>query len=350
MISLPRTVLRLAATFGAAILAIVPLAASAQSERVVNVYSARHYDTDLRLYSDFTAQTGIKVNLIEGTEDQLIERIKAEGQNSPADVLITVDAGRLWRAEQAGLFQPISSETLSTRIPENLRHPEGYWFGLTKRARVIVYSTERVDPAELSTYEDLTHPRWRGRLLVRSSSNVYNQSLAGAMIEAQGRDFTEAWARGIVENLARPPRGGDTDQIKAVAAGEGDVALSNTYYLARLVRSADPADREVASRVGVFFPNQDLLDRGTHVNISGGGVVATAPNRDHAVAFLEYLVGDTAQERFASGNNEYPVVEGIATDPVLESWGAFREDGLNAAVFGANNPLALLIMDRAGWR
>ena len=317
---------------------------------VLNLYNARHYDTDQALFDGFTAQTGIQVNRIDGDADQLIERIKAEGANSPADVLITVDAGRLWRAQQAGLFQPIESPVLNERVPANLRDPEGHWYGFSTRARVIAYSTERVSPSELSTYEDLADPKWQGRLLVRSSSNVYNQSLAGSLIEANGLDATEAWARGIAANLARPPQGGDTDQLKAIAAGEGDVALTNQYYYLRLLNSSNPADQEVASKVALFFPNQGPGERGTHVNISGGGVVATAPNRDAAIAFLEYLTSESAQANFAEGNYEWPVVAGTAMHPSLEALGTFTIDPLNARAFGANNQLALLIMNRAGWR
>jgi len=333
----------------AALLLGIPVVSSAQV-REVNVYSSRHYDTDDQIYAAFTAQTGIRVNLIEGGEDELIERIRSEGANSPADVLITVDAGRLWRAQQAGLLQPITSPTLEARIPANLRDPEGYWVGLSKRARVIMYSTERVNPADLSTYEALADPQWRGKIIVRSSSHVYNQSLMSSMIEAIGPDATERWARGLVANFARRPQGADTDQLKAVAAGEGDIAITNTYYLARLTKSDNSEDRAVAARVAPFFPNQGPGDRGAHVNISGGGVVATSRNRDNAVAFLEFLTSDIAQAVFAQGSNEYPAVPGTPLDPVLASFGSFREDAVNAARYGANSPLALTIMDRAGWR
>jgi iron(III) transport system substrate-binding protein len=326
-----------------------PVASGAQG-REVNVYSSRHYDTDDQIYAAFTAQTGIRVNLIEGGEDELIERVRSEGANSPADVLITVDAGRLWRAQQAGLLQPISSPTLEARVPANLRDPEGYWVGLSKRARVIMYSTERVSPADLSTYEALADPKWRGKILVRSSSHVYNQSLLASMIEAIGPEAAERWARGLVANFARRPQGADTDQLKAVAAGEGDIAITNTYYLARLAKSDNPEDRAIAARVAPFFPNQGPGDRGTHVNISGGGVVATSRNRENAVTFLEFLTSDIAQAVFAQGSNEYPAVPGTPLDPVLASFGSFREDSVNAGRYGANSPLALTIMDRAGWR
>ncbi len=319
---------------------------------IVNLYSARHYDTDDQIYTGFQEATGIRVNVVEAEADQLIERIKSEGQNSPADILMTVDAGRLWRAEQEDMFQPVTSSVLSEAIPENLRHPDGLWFGLTKRARVLVYNKDTVDPSELSTYEDLADPKWRGRILVRSSTNIYNQSLVGSMIAAHGAEETEAWARGLVANLARNPEGGDTDQIKAAAAGLGDIAISNTYYLARLVKSDKPEEQAIAEKMGVFFPNQGdgPNGRGTHVNISGAGVVKTAPNAEAAVRFLEYLASPEAQRIFAESNNEYPVVEGVEVDAVVAGFGEFKADPLNAAVFGSNNPEALRITDRAGWK
>lgn len=316
--------------------------------RTVNLYSSRHYDTDEQLYESFREATGIRVNVVEAEADQLIERIKSEGQNSPADLLMTVDAGRLWRAEQEDLFQAVDSSVLTGAIPDNLRHPDGLWFGLTQRARVLMYHKDRVNPSELSTYEDLVDAQWRGRILTRSSTNIYSQSLVGSMIAAHGATDTETWARGLVANFARDPQGGDTDQIKAVAAGLGDVAIANTYYLARLIKSDNAEDRAVAEAIGVFFPNQN--DRGTHVNISGAGLVRTAPNAEAAIAFLEYLVSPEAQRIFAESNNEYPVVEGVAIDSVVSGFGEFRADSLNAAVFGRNNPEALRITDRAGWK
>lgn len=314
----------------------------------LNLYSSRHYDTDDQLYEGFRQATGIRVNVVEAEADQLIERIKSEGQNSPADILMTVDAGRLWRAEQQGLFQPVTSATLTNAIPTALRHPDGLWFGLTKRARVLMYNKTVVNPRELSTYEDLVDPKWRGRILVRSSTNIYSQSLVGSLIAAHGAAQTETWARGLVANFARSPEGGDTDQIKAAAAGLGDIAIANTYYLARLIKSDKREDRQVAETMGVFFPNQG--DRGTHVNISGAGVVKTAPHREAAIQFLEYLVSPAAQAIFAQSNNEYPVVEGVALDSVVAGFGQFKADPLNAAVFGRNNPEALRITDRAGWK
>jgi iron(III) transport system substrate-binding protein len=324
------------------------LTASGAAAQEVNLYSSRHYDTDVALYDAFTEQSGIAVNLIEGDADQLIERIKAEGRNSPADVLITVDAGRLWRADEAGLLQPVSSPVLEEAIPAELRHPEGRWFGLSQRLRGIVYAKDRVDPSEIASYEDLADPKWQGRVCIRSSTNVYNQSLVASMIEANGVEATEAWAQGLVDNLARPPQGGDTDQIKAVAAGECDVAVVNHYYLVRLIEGETAEDRAVADQVGIVFPNQD--GRGVHANVSGAGVVATAPNRENAVKFLEYLTTPEAQAYFAQGNYEFPVVDGVKLDPVLEQWGEIKTDAVNAAKLGENNPEAVKLMDRVGWK
>ena len=314
---------------------------------VVNVYSARHYDTDDRIYSAFEEQTGIKVRLIEGKSDALLARLKREGKRSPADVFITVDAGRLFQAERQRVFQPISSKRLTTRVPANLRHPKGLWFGLTKRARIILRSKERVKEGEITSYEDLAKPKWKGRVLIRSSSNVYNQSLVGSMIVAHGVKGAEAWCRGLVANMARKPQGGDRDQIKGVAAGEADVAVANSYYYARML-SGTPAEKAAAAKVAVVFPNQD--GRGTHVNLSGVGVCAHAPNKANAIKFVEFLSGELAQKTFAAGNNEYPVVRGVETVPVLRNFGTFKQDAVNAAAFGNNNLTAVRIMDRAGWR
>lgn len=333
---------------GFLVLALVTLVGLGSAQEVVNVYSARHYDSDYDLFTRFTEETGIQVNIIEAGADELIERIISEGQNSPADVLITVDAGRLWRADDAGLLAAVDSPALTEAIPANLRHPEGKWFGLTQRARGIVYSTERVDPSELSTYEDLASETWRGRLCVRSSTNIYNISLTAAIIANHGADAAQEWANGIAQNLARAPQGGDTDQIRAVAAGECDIALVNHYYLARLRDSSDPADQAVAEAVDIFFPNQD--GRGTHVNISGAGVLATAPNRDNAIRFIEFLATPEAQEVFAQASHEFPVVEGVTVSETVARLGEFQADDLNVTAYGENSAEAVRIMDRAGWQ
>lgn len=313
----------------------------------VNLYSSRHYDTDLQLYSDFEEETGITVNRIEAGADPLIERIKSEGEFSPADVLITVDAGRLWRAEEEGLFSPVSSEVLEARLPDSMRHPEGLWFGLSKRARLIIFNKEAGLPTPLSTYADLANPAHEGRVCIRSSSNIYNISLMASLIENIGEEAAQDWADGVVSNFARRPQGNDTSQIRAVASGECGIAVVNSYYLARLGASDDEEDRSVFEQVGVIFPNQD--GRGTHVNISGAGVVATAPNRDNAIRFIEYLTGESAQRYFANGNNEYPAVPTVEANSAVERLGAFKEDDLNVSALGRNQTKAVEIYDRAGW-
>ena len=316
---------------------------------VLNLYSARHYQTDGALYANFTRSTGIKINLIEGGEDALMERIRNEGANSPADVFITVDVGRLWRAEQMGLFAPVKSRVLESRIPANYRDPDGNWFGFSRRARVIVYNKAVIKPGEIATYEDLADPKFKGKVCTRSGSHVYNLSLMGSIIGALGEAAAETWARSLAMNLARPPKGGDTDQIKGVAAGECDIALSNTYYLARLLRSDKADERQIAEKLGVIFPNQS--GRGTHVNISGGGMLKHAPHKEAAVQFLEYLSGNEAQIYFADGNNEWPVVPNVApNNPALKSLGSFKAETLNIAIIGRNQPTAQKIFDRAGYR
>ena len=327
-------------------LTLVAAAAAADDGNIVNVYSARHYDTDLALYERFEGQTGIRVNLIEGGSDGLIERLVNEAEFSPADLLITVDAGRLWRAEQARVFQPVESDLLKERIPTHLRHPDGLWFGLSKRARVIVYNKTSGLPEGISRYEDLADPRLVGQICMRSSGNIYNLSLLGSLIKHNGEASASEWASGVVANFGRQPQGNDTAQLRAVAAGECGVSIANTYYIGRLLGSDDPQQRAVAERLGVLFPNQE--GRGSHVNISGAGVAKHAPHRDNAVKFLEYLTGNDAQRLFAEGNNEYPVV-GPASGPIA-SLGAFEEDAVNAAVLGANQALAVKTYDRAGWR
>ena len=334
------------------VLAIVLIAAAFSTAALaagqVNVYSARHYDVDQLLYDAFTEETGIEVRILEGSSDQLVERIRREGVASPADVLLTVDAGRLWRAEQAGILQSVESEWLDQRIPAHLRHPDGLWFGFSQRLRLIYYSPDRFDSDLVSSYEDLGRPELQGRVCIRSSNNIYNQSLLAAMIETHGAEEAERWASALVDNLARRPEGGDTDQIRGVAAGECDVAVANHYYYLRLLNSDDPSDRAVADRVGIIFPNQD--DRGVHINVGGAGVTSNAPNRANAIRFLEYLASDAAQELFAQANYEYPVVEGVNRHDNLEQWGELLFDGLGVEALGRNNPEAVRVADRAGWR
>jgi iron(III) transport system substrate-binding protein len=315
----------------------------------LNLYSARHYNTDEALYGNFADLTGIKINRVDAEPDPLVQRLKAEGDKSPCDVLITTDAGRIERAREMGLLQSVNSAVLTKAVPAHLRDPDNSWFGFSKRARVIFYNKEKVTAADApQTYEDLADAKWKGKILIRPSGHIYNQSLVGSILAADGLEKTEAWAKAVAGNLARPPRGGDTDQIKGVAAGQAEIAVANTYYYVNLLRSKKPEDREVAAKVGVVFPNQ--ANRGTHVNISGGAVAKHAPNKEAAVKFLEYLVSPQAQRYFAEGNSEFPVVAGVELSPELKSLGTFKEDQLNARVFAQNNAEALKIMDRAGWK
>jgi iron(III) transport system substrate-binding protein len=315
----------------------------------LNVYSSRHYQSDEALYSGFTKLTGIKVNRIEAGEDALIERLRSEGVRSPADVLITTDAGRLWRAQQLDLFQPVRSALLEARIPPSFREPGSHWYGFSMRSRVIAYNKVKVKPEEVESYEALAEQKWKSRICVRSATHIYNLSLMGALIEHFGEAKAQAWARAVKANLARDPKGGDTDQIKGVAAGECDVALANHYYYARLARSEKADDRAIAEKVGIVFPGQS--GRGTHVNISGAGVTKSAPHRDAAIRFLEYLASDEAQRYFADGNNEWPVVASVRVDnPVLANFGEIRYDRLNVSALGRNQAAAQRIFDRVGWK
>lgn len=319
----------------------------AQAQGVLNIYSARHYQTDEALYSDFTKQTGIQINRLDGKEEELVERIKNEGASSPADVLITVDAARLEIADKAGLFQPLKSAVLEARIPAALRTPT--WAAFSTRARVVVYSKATINPEWVQTYEDLAHPRLKNQICVRSGAHPYNLSLGAAMLSHDGEAQAEEWARGLVANFARAPKGGDTDQLKAVAAGECGVAISNSYYLARLMRSTKPEDQQVVRSLGVVWPNQKTW--GTHINVSGAGIAKHAPNRASAVKFLEYLASDSAQAYFADGNNEWPVVKTAQVkNPALEALGAFKADTLPIGQLANNTAAAQRVYDRAGWR
>jgi iron(III) transport system substrate-binding protein len=314
----------------------------------VNVYSAREEQLIKPLLDAFSKDTGIKVNLVTGDDDPLLERLKREGANSPADVLITADAGRLYRATQNGSLQAIQSAKLNQAVPANLRDPENRWFGLTYRARVIFYNKDKVKPNELSTYEALADPQWQGRVCVRSSNSIYNQSLLASMIKADGAAQAENWAKGLVNNFARAPAGGDRDQIKAVAAGQCDVALANTYYYAQMLYGKDAAQKAAASKVGLFWPNQN--NRGTHINVSGAGVTTSAKNKENAIKLLEYMVLDDAQRWYSTTNGEFPVKSGIAASPELQSWGNFKRDPVNLSVLGKNNAQAVMLMDKAGWQ
>ncbi len=318
-------------------------------EKVMNLYTARHYATDEAFYSGFSKLTGIKLNRIEGGEDALFERIKAEGAGSPADVFLTVDVARLWRAEQAGIFAPLKSALLTKRIPAHFRDPNGNWFGFSSRARVIAYDRRKISAGDVARYEQLADPKWKGEICTRPSSHPYNLSLISSMILHLGEDKAREWARGVATNLARPPRGGDTDQLTAVGVGECSIALSNHYYYVRLMRSTKPEDRALVEKVHIVWPNQN--DRGTHVNISGGGILKNAPHRDAAVKFLEYLASDQAQAYFANGNNEWPTVKGVKlANPQLESFGQFRTDALPLVDLGKTQAAAQRLADQVGWK
>jgi len=323
--------------------------AFAAEEPVLNLYSARHYQTDEALYDNFTKATGIKINRIEAGDEQLVERLKNEGAASPADVLLIVDAARLWQAEQLGLFQPVKSAVLEERIPAKYRDPAGDWYGFSYRARVIVYNKAMVERSDVATYAALADPKNKGKVCTRSGSHPYNLSLIGSEIANLGPGKAEAWAKGVVANMARAPKGGDTDQIKAVAAGECAIALSNTYYYARIMRSTQPADREIVAKTAVVFPDQ--AGNGTHVNISGAGVLKNAPHKENAIKFLEYLASNDAQRYFADGNNEWPVVPSVqVANPALDAFGKFKIDPMPIATYGKNTAAAQRLADTVDWR
>lgn len=314
----------------------------------VNVYSGRHYDSDLAIYDAFTRKTGIKVNIIEAGGDALIERLAREADASPADVFITADAGMLWRAKQRGILRPITNREILERVPGHFRDADNDWVGLSRRARIIIFDKAKGAPAGLKTYSDLADPKYRGMVCVRSSTNVYNQSLLASMIEHMGEAAAEQWVRGVVANFARKPEGNDTTQIEAVAAGECRISIVNTYYLARYVGSSDRKMKAIGEKVGVIFPNQETT--GAHVNVSGAGVARYAPNPDNAERLIGFLLSDETQQAFAAGNNEYPVVEGIAAAGPVTSFGDFRADDLDMTALGVHQAEAVKIFDRAGWR
>lgn len=319
-----------------------------EKPRQVNVYSHRHYDVDRQLFALFTERTGIAVNVIQAGDDELMARLEQEGAKSPADIFITADAGRLGLAKSRGLLQPSKSEILNANIPAHLRDPDGYWYGLTLRARVIAYNKNKVKPEQITTYADLTATKWKGKVLVRSSENVYNQSLLAAMIAHNGADPAEAWAKGIVANMARSPKGGDTDQLLALAEGIGDVAIANSYYIGKLMASDEPEKQKVKELIGVLFPK--LGAHGTHVNVSGGGLAKHAPNPEEAMELLEFLSSDAAQKLFAEGNKEYPVKVGVPPSAELAAFGTFTADTLNLEALARFNAEAVKRFDAAGWR
>jgi len=319
-----------------------------KDEEVVNIYTHRHYAADQELFSRFTELTGIKVNVVNASADELIQKLELEGANSPADILITVDAGRLHRAEEKGLFQPFESEIIERNIPAKFRDPENYWTGLTYRARIIAYSKDRVNPEDLSTYEDLASDKWKGKILTRSSENIYNQSLLASIIAANGSEVAEEWASAVLANMARDPKGSDRDQVKAVAAGEGDLAIVNTYYIGLMLNDENPEETKAAEQIAIFFPNQD--DRGTHINISGVGIARYAPNKENAIKLIEYLSEEEAQSILANLNYEFPINDRVAKVPLHEAWGEFKTDDINLSILGENNQEAVEIFDRVGWK
>ncbi len=321
--------------------------ARAAEEPVVNLYSHRHYESDDLLFERFEKETGIKVKVTQATADQLISRIKGEGEKTAADLLVTVDAGRLCKAKDLGLLRPLKSEALEKAIPAHLRDPEGAWFGFTVRARVIVYSKDRVKADEIKTYEDLADPKWKGRVLIRAGDSIYNQSLLASLIANDGEEKAEAWAKGVAANFARKPLGGDRDQVKAIADKLGDVAVVNTYYLGQMSVSKDPAEREAFAKVGILFPNQ--ADRGAHINISGAGITKHAKHPENARKFLEFLAADEAQKVFPATTFEYPVHAGGEVPPLLKEWGEFKADKLNLSELGKNNTRAIEIFEETGW-
>lgn len=323
------------------------IAETPSENQTVNIYTDRHYDSDDALYALFTEDTGITVNVVKGKSDELIERLKNEGTDTEADLIILADVARLQRSKELGLLQVIDSQIIEKNIPERFREADGFWTALTKRARVIVYSKERVNPSDLSTYQDLTDSKWFGRVLSRSSENVYNQSLVSSFVQIYGEEATEAWITGLVNNFARAPKGNDRDQAKSIVAGEGDVAIMNTYYLGLMLNSSDPEEVKVAESVGIFFPNQS--DDGTHINISGAAITAQAKNKENAVQLVEFLTSDKAQSAYSEANYEYPVNPNVEPSALLKSWGSFKEQQINLSDIGNNIENILKIMIQNGW-
>lgn len=330
------------------LLALGLLVSGLLAQQEVNIYSHRHYDADKELFRLFKEQTGIEVNVVKAKANELIKRLEKEGEYSPADLLITADVARLHLAKEKGLLQSVDSEFLQKTVPNKLRDTEDKWFALTKRARVIVYNKNKVSPDELSTYEDLTSDKWDGRVLIRKSSNIYNQSLLASFIANKGKEEAKAWAKGMVRNMARTPAGSDRDQMRAVAAGVGDVAVVNTYYLGKLLNSDKKSDVAVGERMKIFFPNQE--GRGTHINISGIGLTASSKNEENAIKLMEFLVSKKAQKVFAKANYEYPVNPNVEPSALLQSWGEFKEDSTPLYKLGVYNTEAVKIFNEVGWK
>lgn len=321
---------------------------SSSDEEVVNVYTHRHYKADDQLFSKFTEETGIKVNIVNASADELIQRLETEGKDSNADILITVDAGRLYRAQEKDLLQPVKTETLTKNIAERFREKDGYWYGMTYRARIIAYAKDRVNPEDIKTYEDLADPKWKGKIVIRSSENIYNQSLLASIIVADGEEKAGSWAKGVVSNFARNPKGSDRDQVKAVASGEGDIAVVNTYYIGLMLNDENEEERKAGETVGIIFPNQD--GRGTHINISGIAVTKHAPHKENAIKLMEFLSGEHAQKTLANMNYEYPINSNVSKAAILKTWGDFKADSIELNKLGEYNSKAVTIFDQAGWK
>ena len=321
-----------------------------ETSNEVNLYSQRHYAVDELQYKNFTEKTGIKVNVVKANADELIERLKNEGEASPADLFVTVDAGKLFNAREAGVLQKIPSENINQNIMRELRDPEGFWAPITYRSRVIVYSNERVNKSDLSTYEDLANPKWKNRLLVRSSSNAYNQALMSSLVANLGSENTESWASAVVSNFARDPKGSDRDQVKAIAAGQGDIAIVNSYYIGLLLASEKEEELSAGNSVSVFFPNQGEDDRGSHINISALGLIKSSPNKENAIKLIEYLTSEEAQDVYVNNSYEYPANSMVEPSQIVKSWGEFKIDKLNLNALGEFRPEALRIFDKTGWK
>ena len=335
----------------AALLIVITSCSSKKEElKEVNLYSQRHYSVDEVQYKNFEDLTGIKVNVVKANADELIERLKNEGENSPADLFITVDAGKLFKARESGLLQKLSTEVIEENVKEELRDPDGYWTPITYRARILVYSKERVQKHELSTYEDLINPQWKNRLLARSSSNAYNQALMSSLVANLGYEKAKEWSEGVVTNFARDPKGSDRDQVRAIAAGQGDVAIVNSYYIGILLSSDKDQDVSAGNSVEVFFPNQGENERGSHINVSAIGLTVNSPNRENAIKLIEYLTSVDAQEVYINNSYEYPVNAKVEPAQIVKNWGEFKVDQLNLNKLGEFRGEAIKIFDSTGWK
>ena len=332
------------------ILCTVLLSCNVEKNNEINIYSQRHYQVDKKQYENFEKKTGIKINVIKAGADELLERLYNEGENSPADLFVTVDAGKLQKGVEKGLFQKIINKKIESNIIADLKDANSYWVPVTYRARLIVYSNERVLPSELSTYEDLANPKWKGKILVRSSSNAYNQALMASMYANIGEEATKKWSKGIVNNLARDPKGNDRDQVKAIASGQGDLAIVNSYYIGMLLSSEKESEVLAGKSISVFFPNQAKEDRGTHVNISGFALTKNAPNRENAIKLLEYLTDVEAQNTYVNNSFEYPINPKVKPSKIVSSWGEFKFDKLDLNLLGSLRADAIKIFDYTGWK